>query len=119
MRQRRHKRRLTPLAPCGYVSVRYVILLYVVNSSGKWSNETEISILFQKKGFHSVILQSVCNNRKLFIDISTYVYLLSQFLVVPFKDNSHLSQEQIRYNKKLSSIRSKIEMTYKKENLES
>jgi len=30
--------------------------------------------------------------------------------MIPFKDNGHLTQEQIRY-KKLSSIRLKIEIT--------
>lgn len=103
---------------------------------------------YNRKGFHSVILQGVCDNKKKFIDVHIGVpgrihdarvfrnsplfqnimhhnliapnthligdcaYPLSTFLIVPFKNNGHLTIEQIRYNQRLSSIRSIIERAF-------
>jgi len=103
---------------------------------------------YNRKGFHSVILQGVCDNKKRFIDVHIGVpgrvhdarvfrnsplfrnikyhnlisptthligdsaYPLSTFLLVPYKDNGHLTVEQMRYNQKLSSIRSIIERAF-------
>ncbi|XP_071649930.1 putative nuclease HARBI1 [Temnothorax longispinosus] len=103
---------------------------------------------YNKKGFHSVILQGVCDNKKRFIDVyigvpgrvhdarvfrnsplfqnimhhnlispNTHLigdsaYPLSRFLLVPYKDNGHLTVEQMRYNQKLNSIRSIIERAF-------
>lgn len=103
---------------------------------------------YNRKGFHSVILQGVCDNKKRFIDVHIGVpgrvhdarvfrnsplfqnimyhnlisptthligdsaYPLSKFLLVPYKDNGHLTIEQMRYNQRLSSIRSIIERAF-------
>lgn len=103
---------------------------------------------YNRKAFHSVILQAVCDNKRRFIDVHIGVpgrchdarvyrnsplfqnimyqnlipntnhiigdaaYPLSRFLIVPYKDNGHLTERQSRYNKKLSSIRSTIERAF-------
>ncbi|XP_066595829.1 putative nuclease HARBI1 [Prorops nasuta] len=103
---------------------------------------------YNRKGFHSVILQGVCDSSRRFIDVHIGVpgrvhdarvfrnspifknikyhsllssrnyligdsaYPLSSFLLVPYKDNGHLSQEQQRLNQRLSSTRSTIERTF-------
>lgn len=103
---------------------------------------------YNRKSFHSVILQGVCDNKRRFIDVHIGVpgrchdarvfrnsplfqnimyhnlipdthhligdcaYPLNRFLMVPFKDNGHLSNKQITYNTRLSSIRSTIERTF-------
>lgn len=44
--------------------------------------------------------------------IGDTAYPLSEFLLTPFKDIGHLTYEQIRYNIRLSSIRSIIERAF-------
>lgn len=103
---------------------------------------------YNRKGFHSIILQGVCDNKRRFIDVHIGVpgrahdarvfrnsplfqnimyhnlipernhligdsaYPLNKFVMVPYKDNGHLTYEQIRYNQRLSSIRSTIERAF-------
>jgi len=44
--------------------------------------------------------------------IGDTAYPLSKFLMVPYKDNGHLTRSQIIYNNRLSSIRSIIERSF-------
>ncbi|XP_048515010.1 putative nuclease HARBI1 [Athalia rosae] len=103
---------------------------------------------YNRKGFHSVVLQAVCNDRRIFTDvfigsrgrvhdariyrnnplcenvtkrnlippgqhlIGDSAYKLHENLLTPFRDNGHLTEEQIRYNTRFSSIRSIIERSF-------
>ncbi|XP_066589309.1 uncharacterized protein [Prorops nasuta] len=103
---------------------------------------------YNRKGFHSVILQGVCDHQRRFIDVHIGVpgrvhdarvfrtsplyknimhhnlispsnciigdsaYPLSDFVLVPYKDNGHLREERVRLNKRLSSVRSVIERAF-------
>ncbi|XP_011706178.1 PREDICTED: putative nuclease HARBI1, partial [Wasmannia auropunctata] len=102
---------------------------------------------YNRKGFHSIILQGVCNHKGQFIDcyigmpgrvhdarvfrrsplfetltnnvisekfhlIEDSAYPLLINLMVPFKDNDHLTAAQTRYIDKLSSIRNIIERAF-------
>lgn len=98
------------------------------------SPDTEPENFINRKGFHSIILQGVCDDRKVFTDVyvgwpgsvhdarvfrrsplaenlecgkfcknnSTFLlgdaaYPLRQYLIVPFKDNGHLTAAEKRY----------------------
>ncbi|XP_018313213.1 putative nuclease HARBI1 isoform X2 [Mycetomoellerius zeteki] len=105
---------------------------------------------YNRKRFHSIILQGVCDHRGKFIDcfiglpgrmhdarvfrqsplfenmsnaklrfIPRQLYLIGDSayplminLMTPYKDNGHLTVSQIRYNTKLSCIRSRIERSF-------
>ncbi|XP_067210373.1 putative nuclease HARBI1 [Linepithema humile] len=97
-----------------------------------------------RKGFHSIQLQIVCNERLQFIhcyageagnvhDMRAFrlsnfdtmctdnnfpndshilgdaAYRLTKYIMVPFKDNGHLSERQLIFNKRLSSARMIVE----------
>lgn len=105
------------------------------------------SCYFNRKQFHSVILQGVCMHDLTFIDINVGwpgrvhdakvlrnsslwesgfqktgngryhllgdgAYPLKQWLLTPYRDNGHLSQQQVRYNITLSSKRQVIERAF-------
>jgi hypothetical protein len=100
-----------------------------------------------RKGFHSMLLQGVCDDQKLFLDcyvgeagsihdacmfrrsdlgrtldmlnfpqnshlIGDSAYQLHYKLIVPFKDNGHLTNPQRHFNTKLSKVRVTIEQTF-------
>lgn len=103
-----------------------------------------------RKGFHSILLQAVCNPNLEFIDCFTRgpgcmhdsrmlrksplmqkilqnpndvfygkshllgdaAYPLSSWMIVPFRDNGHLTLSQISFNKAHSSTRSTIERAF-------
>ncbi|KAL1488476.1 hypothetical protein ABEB36_014945 [Hypothenemus hampei] len=102
-----------------------------------------------RKGFPSILLQAVCDHRKLFMDVYTGVpgsvhdarlfrmsdlseriennlisfpddshligdlaYVLSEKLIVGFKDNGRLTNEQKNFNNKLSRTRVVIEHAF-------
>lgn len=102
---------------------------------------------FNRKQFHSVILQGVCVHDLTFTDINVGwpgrvhdakvlrnsslwesgfqksdngryhllgdgAYPLKQWLLTPYRDNGHLSQQQVRYNISLSSKRQVIERAF-------
>lgn len=105
---------------------------------------------YNRKGFHSILLQGICNAKKEFIDVycgwpgsthdarvwknspiykklsenqkemlppNTYLlgdsaYPLEAFIMVPFKDNGHLTHAQNRFNIKLCSTRVVIEQAF-------
>lgn len=65
----------------------------------------------------SPLFQQISNRRLHFIPdrfhlIGDSAYPLLINLMTPFKDNGHLTNEQTRYNRKLSSIRSIIERAF-------
>ncbi|XP_066590789.1 putative nuclease HARBI1 [Prorops nasuta] len=65
----------------------------------------------------SDIKQLIDNNQNLYFPRTTHLlgdtaYSLSKILLVPFKDNGHLNEIQINYNKKLSATRITIERTF-------
>jgi len=64
---------------------------------------------------NSPLFQNIKNNN--LISPTTHLigdsaYPLSTFLLIPYKDNGHLTVKQMRYNQKLSSIRSIIERAF-------
>ncbi|KAJ8960117.1 hypothetical protein NQ314_006098 [Rhamnusium bicolor] len=88
-----------------------------------------------KKGFHSVILQCICNAKMEFIDIycgwpgsindarvwenspiyeklRDFAYPLQKFIMVPFKENEHLSTKQRQFNAILSNTAALIEQSF-------
>ncbi|XP_066601197.1 putative nuclease HARBI1 [Prorops nasuta] len=103
-----------------------------------------------RKGYHSIILQGICDSKRKFIDvfigycgsvhdarvwqyshikelidndnerycpknshlIGDSAYPLTKVLLTPYKDNGHLTDVQINYNRKLSSTRMVIERTF-------
>ncbi|XP_066590573.1 putative nuclease HARBI1 [Prorops nasuta] len=105
---------------------------------------------YNRKGFHSILLQGVCDDKGRFIDVfiglpgrihdarvfrnsQLYIDLLNnenpllptqyhligdtaypllETLLTPFKDNGYLTDSQIIYNRKLSSVRSIIERVF-------
>lgn len=103
---------------------------------------------YNRKGFHSMILQGICNSHLEFIDVfagwpgsshdarvwqnspiynkilnenvipeeyhllGDTAYPLRNFIMVPFKDNGHLTQRQKKFNKCLSSKRVVIEQAF-------
>ncbi|XP_066593207.1 putative nuclease HARBI1 [Prorops nasuta] len=104
--------------------------------------------IINRKGYHSIQLQVVCNHRALFThcfagypgslhdqrvfkksEVFDYLqdatkfptnthlvgdaaYELHQHLLVPFKDNGHLTDAQIKYNFQLSSTRIVVERSF-------
>lgn len=103
---------------------------------------------YNRKAFHSMILQGVCNHQMIFTDIfvgmpgrvhdarvfrqsplyehlqqdafiSTNMHLIGdtaypllKTVMVPFRDNGHLTAAQHQYNNKLSKCRSKVEEAF-------
>lgn len=97
-----------------------------------------------RKGYHSILLQAVCDDKKMFIDcyageagsvhdaclfrrsqishslvlppeghlLGDCAYSLTTKLLVPFKDNGHLTEIQKWYNKKHSQTRVIIENAF-------
>lgn len=105
---------------------------------------------YNRKGFHSIILQGVCDDNMRFIDIfvgrpgrmhdanvfstspiynrlfdttnpllpteqhimGDNAYPNSNFVITPFRDNGHLTSQQISFNIRLSSVRQVIERAF-------
>lgn len=103
---------------------------------------------YNRKGYHSMILQGICNSKLEFIDIfcgwpgsahdarvwqnspiynklkednilpekyhllGDSAYPLDNFIMVPFKDNGHLTERQKMFNRRLCSSRVVIEQTF-------
>ncbi|MGH0183510.1 UNVERIFIED_CONTAM: hypothetical protein FKN15_012179 [Acipenser sinensis] len=93
---------------------------------------------YNRKQYYSINLTSFCNKKSRFIHklfgmtevaralqedpqsvlphnlhiTGDAAYPLSQYLMTPFRDNGHLSQQQKRYNQKLSSARMVIERAF-------
>ncbi|KAJ8932762.1 hypothetical protein NQ314_014463 [Rhamnusium bicolor] len=67
-----------------------------------------------RKGFHSVLLQGVCDEKKMFIDCyaGDSAYSLTTKLLVPYKDNGHLTNIEKNFNKQHSKCRVYIEQTF-------
>ncbi|XP_066603043.1 putative nuclease HARBI1 [Prorops nasuta] len=103
-----------------------------------------------RKGFHSIVLQGICDPNRKFIDVFTgycgsvhdariwqfskikraidnspqqffpenthllgdSAYPLSKTLLIPYRDNGHLNEVQVNYNRKLSATRMVIERTF-------
>lgn len=67
----------------------------------------------------SIIGQSILNNPSSVLPISCHIlgdgaYPLSDGLMIPYKDNGHLTQKQKNFNRKLSSTRVLIEQAFGK-----
>ncbi|CAG8619642.1 11842_t:CDS:2 [Diversispora eburnea] len=92
------------------------------SSNSSSSSDEEIKILTRKK-FYSVVLQAVCDSQYKFMNIycgwagATHDsrdsdYANNDWLLVPYKDNGHLTQVQNHYNYIDSATRIKIEQAF-------
>ncbi|KAK4872990.1 hypothetical protein RN001_015019 [Aquatica leii] len=92
----------------------------------RWPTEHKDSYLNRKK-FHSVLLQGVCNEKKLFLDqirnrevifyndghlVGDLAYKLTPTLMVGFKNFGNMTEPEINFNKRLSMCRIDIENAF-------
>ncbi|KAK4880033.1 hypothetical protein RN001_008179 [Aquatica leii] len=91
---------------------------------------------YNRNNYHSMILQAVCNDRRQFINIfvgtpgrvhdgldiqlvthnehllGDAAYPLLRFLLKPYRDNGHLTNAEVRFNARMSSVRSLIKQAF-------